>query len=102
MFTSIQLNKNWRGDMHVDTMNAGSTLMFTCGGEPHAKSPGGDLLVLKPAGNGKILDKAKLLEVPSKNIMCEYERLETHNRWVQFDANYPHATFDYNTDCWMV
>lgn len=99
-FTSIQVNKNWRGDMHVDSMNCGPSLMYTCGGDSSARTTsaggvggGGDLLVIKPA---TILSHQRYVVEGPDLIKYECKRYKTKNNWICFDGNFPHATFPYN------
>lgn len=66
-YTSIQINKNYPGNLHVDRSNAGASLMLTVGGK---SLRGGEL-------------------------WCNGQVLPTANRFIAFDGNDPHVTLPY-------
>lgn len=68
-FTTIQVNKNFAGLLHVDGSNRGRTLMLTLG---HVS--GGDLWIYP--GN----------------------RVKTAWKWVEFDGRIPHCTYPFEGD----
>lgn len=65
-YTTIQINKNYPGNLHVDRSNAGQSLMFTVG---HDLSGG--------------------------ELWCERKVLPTANCGIVFDGNSPHMTLPY-------
>lgn len=71
-FTSICVNRNWPGVLHVDKNNLGPSKMLTVGSE---KMSGGDLYVHELSGGGKIF--------------------KTKNRLISFNGNNPHMTLPY-------
>ena len=72
-FTSICVNRNWPGTLHVDRNNVGPSMMLTVGSE---NFKGGDLYVHNLKGGGK--------------------NLKTRNRFVSFDGNDAHMTHPYS------
>lgn len=72
-FTSICVNRNWPGTLHVDRNNSGPSMMLTVG-SPGLK--GGNLYVHKLKGGSKVL--------------------KTANKIVHFDGNDAHMTFPYS------
>ena len=67
-YTSVQVNKNYPGDLHVDKWNVGNSLMVTVG---DSGLSGGDL-------------------------WCNGEIIKTNGNIIQFDGNNPHMTLDYS------
>lgn len=72
-YTSVQINKDYPGYLHVDRSNAGPSLMFTVGSAAASAAPlrGGEL-------------------------WCGGEVIPTANRMIRFDGNVPHMTMPYS------
>lgn len=72
-FTSICVNRNWPGTLHVDKNNLGPSKMLTVGSNT---LQGGDLYIHTLSGGGKLI--------------------KTQNRVVTFNGNDPHMTQPYH------
>lgn len=72
-FTSICVNRNWTGALHVDRNNVGPSMMYTTGGK---STTGGELYIYNPREGGG-------------------RKLKTLRSWIAFDGNDPHMTYPY-------
>jgi hypothetical protein len=72
-YTTIQMNVNWPGQLHVDRQNVGPSVMLTVG----SAVQGGELFVYDPRSRQGVVH-------------------ETLNRLLPFNGQHPHATLPYS------
>ena len=76
-FTSIQVNKNCQAELHVDKNNLGLSFIVTLG-----KFSSSELLVW--------------------NADVSWEKLDCHGKFSAFDGCLPHATTQFDGECFSI
>ena len=99
-FSSIHINRNFPGEVHVDRFNDGPSLMFACGdycgGELFIQCPKPKQGIAHFYPRGKPDPDAREIDGGNDDEMPGF-RLPTKRRWLRFDGNCAHGTFPYCT-----